>query len=219
MKYVQLHVDLPSELRHPMESFLRESSALDRGELIAWNLTADDAEYALFFFEGDLDRYRDRIDRVASVRGYTLTPVDDGSFYAYVESAPREAGRRWRSAFARRNLVVVPPISYDVDGMTMTVVGEPADLQSVLEALPEAIGATVEEVGEYDRRHGTIAAALTDRQFEAVATAVELGYYEVPRTGSLAEVAAALGCAPSTASAHLRKAERAVFGQLVDRRP
>ena len=57
---------------------------------------------------------------------------------------------------------------------------------------------------------------MTDRQLEAVATAVEIGYYAVPREAGLADVAAALGCAESTASNLLRKAEASVMGRLVD---
>jgi len=48
---------------------------------------------------------------------------------------------------------------------------------------------------------------LTDRQQEAVHAALEHGYYEVPREGTVEDVAATLDCAPSTASNHLRKAE------------
>lgn len=217
MKFVELVVDPPPALRHPMETFLRESDALHRGELITWNLTPDAVEYALFYFEGDLERYRARIDRVDSVRSYTLTRIDDGAFYAYVEQETRETDRQLRAAFARRSLVVVPPVVYDDRGMALTVVGEAADLQAMVDALPGALAASVEEVGDYDRRHGTFAAGLTDRQLEAVAVAVERGYYAVPREASLAAVADALGCAESTASSHLRKAERTLMRRLVAR--
>jgi predicted DNA binding protein len=55
---------------------------------------------------------------------------------------------------------------------------------------------------------------LTDRQREAVRAAVEAGYYAVPREASLADVAEAIGCAESTASEHLRRAEAAVMRRL-----
>lgn len=200
-----------------MRSFLRESDALERGELRAWNTSPENVEYALFYFEGDPDRYRARIERVDSIRSYAVTPIDDRSFYVFVEQETREAERRLRAAFARRRLVVDPPIVYDDRGMAITVVGEGADIQAMLDDLPDGMAATIEEVGEYDRRHPTVAAALTDRQLEAVEAAVELGYYAVPRSGSLDEVAAVLGCAPSTASTHLRKAERSVLTQLIRR--
>lgn len=216
MKFLEVTVAMPAWARHPMQEFTSGSDAFGRIELITWNTTSDEAEYAFFYVEGDVDAYRDRIDRVESIRRYNLTPVDDDSFYSYVVQAPRAADRDWRRAFQRRNLVVVPPIVYDADGqMTLTVVGDQADLSELVEAFPRAFGVTVEEVGDYDRRRATVPADLTDRQWEAVATAVDLGYYAVPREASLAAVADALDCAESTASIHLRKAEERVMGRLV----
>ena len=45
-----------------------------------------------------------------------------------------------------------------------------------------------------------------------VAAARDLGYYDLPREATHADVAERLGCAPGTASEHLRKAE----AKLVD---
>lgn len=195
---------------------MRETDAIEREALLTWNLTPDGEEYALFSVEGDLERYRDRIDDVDSVLDYNLMAVDDGRFYAYVRQATRDAEERMRAAFASRDLVVVPPIRYEQDGMHLTVVGAAEDLTALVEAFPGELTVEIEAVGEYDRRHTTLASAMTERQLEAVRTAIRLGYYEVPRTAPLAAVADALGCAESTASTLLRKAERAVFTRLVE---
>lgn len=48
---------------------------------------------------------------------------------------------------------------------------------------------------------------LTDRQREALETALRLGYFEVPRDATLAEVASELGVDTSTASTTLRRGE------------
>ncbi|NHN58122.1 MULTISPECIES: helix-turn-helix domain-containing protein [Halorussus] len=53
---------------------------------------------------------------------------------------------------------------------------------------------------------------LTDRQLEVLRAAVELGYYETPRTATLTEVAESLGVTTATASDVLHRAE----GKLVD---
>jgi predicted DNA binding protein len=215
VQYVDLVLDLPASMQHPMERFLREEDAVEREELITWNVTPDGVEYALFYVDGDIERYGERIDDVDSVVDYSLTAVGDGSFYSYVCQETRPADETLRGAFARRNLVVVPPVTYSADGMHLTAVGAGADLTAMVDAVPDAIDVTVEGVGDYDRRHGTPAAALTDRQLEAVEAAVEHGYYAVPREGSLDGVAGALDCAPSTASTLLRKAERSVLSRLV----
>lgn len=215
MKYLEMTVTMPAWAHHPMQAFTRRSDAIDRVELITWNLTGEDEEYAFFRIEGDIDAYRERIATVASVREFNLTPIDDRRFYSYVVQEPRAAERRWRQAFRSRNLVVVPPIIYDDEGrMTLTVVGDSNDLQALLSEFPDGFELAVEEVGDYDRRHSTIASGLTDRQLEAIAVAVDLGYYAVPREAALADVAAELGCAASTASDHLRKAEARVMRRL-----
>ena len=216
MKYLEVTVEIPPRARHPMQEFCRRSDRVGRVELVTWNVASEDEEYAFFRIEGDVDAYRDRIEDVTSIRRYNLTPIDGTSFYSYVVHEPRDVDQRWRGAFVSRNLVVVPPVVYDADGrVRLTVVGDADDLGALVEEFPERFELTVEEVGDYDRRHPTVVADLTDRQLEAVAVAVEVGYYAVPREAGLAAVAEELGCAASTASNHLRKAETRVMRRLV----
>ena len=145
----------------------------------------------------------------------TLSPIDDDSFYVYVCQETRESDELWRRPFDERNLVLVPPVVYDGEGVGITVVGASEDLQALIEDIPDRIEVTIEEISNYDRRHATIAAGVTDRQFEAVSVAVELGYYTVPREVDLGDVADALGCAERTVSNLLRMAEASVMRRLV----
>ena len=219
MKYLDVRFRQPDWMLHPMQEFIREEDVVEYEELLTWNLLPEEAvEYELFYVEADRERYVPAVESVESIVEYTLTPIDDDSFYVYACQQTREEDRRFRQAFANLHLLVVPPIVYDSEAaLHMTVVGAGEDLQMLVEGVPEEIDVTVEEIGEYDRRHGTIGAALTDRQFEAVRAAAEVGYYEVPRSGSLADVVARLDCAESTASTLLRRAESAVMGRLVER--
>lgn len=57
---------------------------------------------------------------------------------------------------------------------------------------------------------------LTDRQETLVHTAVDAGYYEVPRTCTLTDVADAAGIAKSTASETLHRAEEAIVKDFVE---
>ncbi|WP_225741272.1 helix-turn-helix domain-containing protein [Halorussus halophilus] len=217
MNYLTLTLHQPRETRHPMQNFIADSDAVAREELLSWNILHEESvEYLLFFVDGEIVPYREAISEIESVPEYTLVPIDDSSFYAYVVQETRDEDVRFRTAFARRRLLVVPPIEYTGEGhMRFTVIGDPEDMRSLVNAMPDSITAEIEEVGEYDHRHGTVAGALTDRQFEAVTAAKEVGYYEVPREGSLSEVAEKLGCAESTASNLLRKAESRVMSELV----
>ncbi|WP_247000089.1 helix-turn-helix domain-containing protein [Halosolutus gelatinilyticus] len=221
MKYLDVAFRQPDRMLHPMQRLIRHEDAVVRDELRAWNLAPDlDVEYELFYVETtDRDRYVDRLESTDSVRSYDLVEIDDEACYVYVCQETRAEDRLFRRAFSELNLVVVPPIVYDEDAaMRMTIVGAGADLRALLEHLPPAIKSTVHEVGEYDRRYPSIAGDLTDRQLEVIAAAVDCGYYDVPRTGSVADVADRLDCAASTVSNHLQKAESALMRRLVNRR-
>jgi predicted DNA binding protein len=216
MRYCELHLRQPDWMEHPMQQFLREGDAVEFEELLAYNaMRGHDVEYALFYVAGDVEPYRAAIADVESVRRYTLAPIDDGAFYSFVCQETREADVAFREAFEELELVVLLPVVFEGDGtVRLTLVGEEANFRLLLEGLPADVEADVRALGEYDRRQGRLAGALTDRQHEAVRTAVDLGYYNTPAEADLADVGAALDCAPSTASNLLSRAEAAVMGRV-----
>lgn len=87
-------------------------------------------------------------------------------------------------------------------------------LGDVLEAA--GVEFELESVGDVDPA-GT-AGTMTDRQREVLLAARELGYYEVPRTATLTEVADALGVAKATASDTLHRAESHLVDAFVAER-
>ncbi|MFC6725900.1 bacterio-opsin activator, partial [Halobium palmae] len=160
MRYLHLTLREPPETRHPMQTFLVESDRMAYEDLLIWNFGADeDHEDALFYVVGDIDAYETAIADVDSVTEYDLTPIDDCSFYSYVHQRTRESDLAFREAFARRSLVVVPPVVYGSDGTTkFTVVGEDEALSAVVDAVPDPIEVSVDRIGEYDRRHARVSA-------------------------------------------------------------
>ncbi len=219
MKYLDARLRLPDAMLHPMAAFVRHEECVRYEELLTWTVRPEEGvEYELFYVEADLEPYREAVEEVESIVEYELTPIDEGSAHVWVCEETRPEVRSWRRAFEDRRLVVVPPVRFDRDAaMGMTVVGSGEDIRELLDAVPDAVEVTVEEVGTYDRRGGTTVGALTDRQLEALRTAVELGYYEVPRRATLADVADALGCAESSASVLVRRAEGSVLSRVVGR--
>lgn len=77
------------------------------------------------------------------------------------------------------------------------------ELRRVIEGRPGERGSR--DLAAVDRTR------LTDRQFAALKTAHERGYFERPRGATGREVAAELGVAPSTFTEHLRAAQRKVL--------
>jgi predicted DNA binding protein len=57
---------------------------------------------------------------------------------------------------------------------------------------------------------------LTERQFEVLQTAVQMGYFEHPKEANAKEIADALGIASSTLSEHLAAAESKILGHVVE---
>ena len=184
-----------------MQRLLTDCDAIERSWLVTWNLLGEgDILHALYYVLGDRELYDKHVAAAESTLDYDSTPVDDNTFYAYVREREKEVFTRFRSAFARPSLVVVPPLAYRPHGrVDFDVVGEPTDLEEILDRLPESITVEVSEVGEYDARPGVPVVELTARQREALQAALDVGYYECPRTGSIADVAESLGCATSTA--------------------
>ncbi|OIB55980.1 helix-turn-helix domain-containing protein [Natrialba sp. SSL1] len=220
MKHLDVRLSQPDWMLHPMQRFIRETNVVRYEELLTWNVVGreDGLEYELFYVDADRSPYEERIEAVDSVRWYDLTPIDDETFYVYICQETRQEDIRWREAFAALDLVVVPPIVYDsVADFYMTIVGAGDDLQALLDGLPDEIGVDVRAIGEYDRRHVPLSGDLTERQFEALEAAVEVGYFEVPREAGVDEVADELGCASSTASRLLQKAQARVMRRLVRR--
>ncbi|WP_435345973.1 helix-turn-helix domain-containing protein [Haloarchaeobius sp. HRN-SO-5] len=219
MKYLDLRLHLPDRLLHPIQAFIREGDAVRYEEMLAWRVRPDEGiEYALYYVEADLERYRAAVRGVETVVDCRITPIDDDAAHVWVCEETRPETRAWRDAFADRQLIVVPPIRFDDEAtMEMTIVGDGGDIHDTLENVPPAVDVTVDEIGTYDRRGGTLAGTLTDRQLAAASTALRLGYYEVPREGTLDDVAETLGCAESTASVLLRRAERDVISRVLTR--
>lgn len=218
MRYLHVRLDQPAWMRHPMQKFLVTSDAMNRAELHAWNLSRDDVQFALFYIDGDANAYRDRIDTVEPIQWYDISPVDETGFYSYVCQTYTESDRAFFQAFAELSLVVLPPLVYDTEGwLDVTIVGRNEALTNLVNTLEEraGVGVDIREIGTYDRRLGMVTGSLTDRQFEAIETATEMGYYAAPRRASLTAVATELGVANSTASELLRRAESRLMSRLV----
>jgi predicted DNA binding protein len=218
MKYLDVRIALPREMMHPLQRFIADEDVVEYEELLTWNVLDDgDVEYELFYVVADRDPYLEEIRTVESLRWFELTPIDDDSFYVYVCQEQRDADAGWRDAFAALDLLVVPPIRYHDDGsFELTLIGDGETLRAVVDGLPESVETTVIEVGEYDRRHPRVTQDVTDRQLEAAAAAVDVGYYAVPREGSLSDVADVLDVAESTASNLLQRAESRVMHAILD---
>ena len=202
---------------HPMYGLWTGAEFVERSRALQWNFTGD-ALGILHYAEGDADAFEAAVADIPEVVDYELEPAGEGAFYVYIRDATTDSLGDLFGPITSGGVVIVPPIDYRPDGtVELSVFGPDAEIQAGIEHIPDLIDVTVLQVGGLAGTEVAAESRLTDRQREAVETALELGYYDVPRTASHGAVAEELDCAPSTAAEHLRKAESAVLRSVFRR--
>lgn len=215
MNSLELEIEYDERTIHPVHAFVCESPVVER-EVLLEGKRDGDTRTLLFYVEGDRSAYESVLAERPGVREYDVTPEGEDAFYAYTRVENRDAEVPVFEAFDQRTLVVVPPVEFRSDRTArFTVVGHAEDLQAAVDGMPDGASPTVLRVGDYA---SAVDDGLTDRQREALAAAWHAGFYEVPRTGGVEDVAAALDCAVSTASDLLRRAESRLVGDTLGER-
>jgi len=219
MRYLQVRLAAGDATLHPLVPTLTDATVFRNAMMLEWTPSFDPPRAnVLLYLEGDLEAFDALLADTALVREHDVTRIDGDRGYAYVHSDPHPIEWRLFEIAAERALLPVFPFRYDDDGsITVRFLGPLDRLRAALEATPEGVEPSIEKVGAYDLGRPPIPPPLPPRQREAVEVALEAGYYAVPREASRADVAAVLGCAPSTASEHLRKAERRLVRAFLDR--
>ncbi|MFC7097673.1 helix-turn-helix domain-containing protein [Halobaculum marinum] len=207
MKRIEFVATYPPELRHPLHrGIVNEATVATRAELVTWGPTA--AVTALLWVDADASTTDDLLASIPSVSAHSIVSSDAGT-YAFVRQTEYEFPDPVLSLVDDATAAFLPPVTFHDDGtLRVEAVGEAADLHDLYAAVSALADARIERVHEFERRRSP--AALTTRQRDALEVAAAVGYYEVPRTGSIDDVAAELDCAPSTAGELLRKAEATV---------
>lgn len=212
MKRVRITID-PGEATLP-RTF--ERATADDGPDVAvqvrnWNVATDPAAF-LLRIEGEYDRFAALLESDPAVDEYELLSLSADECYCFVRGpGTADAWALWEQ-FQRGSLLTVPPAEWNPDGSyTFTAVGAETDVQAAVETTPASVGVTVEAVGGTRVAPESVVDRLSERQRAAVDAAVACGYYDVPRSGTLEDVASELECARSTAAEHLQKAESRIL--------
>ncbi|WP_408959058.1 helix-turn-helix domain-containing protein [Natrinema sp. 74] len=217
MKRVRITLDPRDAYAPPIyERLAGGADYLERALIVNWNVSSPPTGF-LFRLEGEYRRFEDELAESPMVSDYEVLSVTDRACYCFLEGAVSTAARSLFENFTRGSLMTVPPIECNDDGTnTFSIVGAEADIQAAVDGVPDGVGVTVERVGGKRVAADSVVGSLSERQREAVTTALELGYYDVPRTAMTEDVAGELGCATATAAEHLRKAESTVMASLFE---
>jgi hypothetical protein len=207
-----LHVRLSGEEEtlHPLLSHVTDETLFREVTMLDWSFSADPpSTTVLLYLDGDLDKFDQILDDAEVVIHHEVTTIHERRGYAFVHSHSPPVESELLSVGAHDGLLPVSPVRYHRDGsFSFRVLGTVETLQAAVEALPEAVETRIERVGGYDFGRPPLPPEFPPRQREALDVAFEVGYYDVPREATRDDIAERMGCAPSTASEHLQKAER-----------
>lgn len=182
-------------------------------ELLAWGPTTN--VRTLSWFDADRETTHGVLSVLDTLSSSSLV-ADDGGTYAFVGQTGFEMDDGVLGVVAEADVVFLGPVVFfDDRTATVDVVGESPAVADCYERLDELTDARVARVRGF-RRGLSASATLTERQQSALEAAVAVGYYDVPRTGSLERVADELNCAVSTAGELVRKAESKVLAGYAD---
>ncbi|NEU56225.1 helix-turn-helix domain-containing protein [Halorussus sp. MSC15.2] len=214
MKRVQLSVSYPDRFVHPIQRRIVSDLPITRAELLMWSPTEDAT--TLLWCDGDRDATAQAVADVESLVASNFVEDADGT-YAFLRQDDYEFPAVLLELVADARVIFLPPVTFlETGDVQFEAVGESEALGAFHEELSALGDLTVERVREFERRDSP--SRLTDRQRAALDAAVSVGYYDVPRNGTVADVADALDCSSSTAGELLRKAEAAVISDYTETR-
>lgn len=211
MKRVVFVATYPPSLTHPLHAELVDREELGRADVLNWGPVG--SATTLTWLDGDREAVTALYDAVDSVADTSLV-TGDGGTYAFTRQTDYAFADELLELVAAADVAFRPPLSFRADRTArFEAVGESAAISEFYDDLAAVLDVRIDAVQPF-RADGTTA-ALTDRQRAALDVAARLGYYEVPRTASVADVAEELDCASSTAGELLRNAEAALVSEYV----
>ncbi|WP_276260828.1 helix-turn-helix domain-containing protein [Haloglomus litoreum] len=216
MRYFDFTLTPEDGTIHPVDALIAETPGVKREALMHVNALGDGTGVMLYRLRGEPDDLAAVLEESEEVLAYDMMNVRGERFHCYVHVPPGEPAGSLMTLAQRYALMIDTPLEFtDRGGLRTTLVGTHEMLRQALDQIPDDVQVTVEQVGQYTPERGDMLSMLTDRQLEVFRTAVDLGYYEIPRRATHEDIAENLGCAPSTVDEHLRKAESRVLSTLV----
>ncbi|MWV40216.1 helix-turn-helix domain-containing protein [Natrialba sp. INN-245] len=211
MKFARVQVSLRQEQNSPIHTALADTEASDTVRVRYGGFNEDGPRTYVCSVTGENGVLETRLEATEGILEHEIIHRRPGYALFYVVSALHEYELWLQRLFTQESLTMIPPVDLRTDRrFVFRIIGRSDDLQRAVGDAGERLPLDVERVGDYNQPDERVTASLTNRQIDAVEAALETGYYASPRESTTEDVASVLGCAPSTAAEHLRKAEAAL---------
>jgi predicted DNA binding protein len=209
MKHIRITVRPERDRAPSFLTYLLDSPDVTDARAVDWNRGDAEISTHLYAIRGDATTVAELATETVGVESVTHAGTAGRVSYVVIalrdDDVPVFGGAA--GAIDRRELLVRRPLVYREGRIEGSIIGEPAVLQATIDETPPTVTVQIDEIRQFPGPDLNPTAKLSDRQREALAVALELGYYETPRAATHEDVAAALDCAPNTASEHLQKGE------------
>lgn len=217
MRYFDLVLTSDHNGIHPVDAEIASLDGVEREALLHIDAFGDGTGVLLYRMQGGRDAVVDSVESNDYVISYDVLDVEaENTYHLYLHVHPGEPAGTLMALCYEFALIIDTPIEFtDHGGVLVTIVGTHDMLREALKAVPDDITISIQQVGQYSPGTRDMLSMLTERQREVFETAVDMGYYDIPRQVNQSDLADALDCAPSTVDEHLRKAESRVLRGLV----
>lgn len=215
MRYAKCVIIPDDEGLHPVDRRIAEHPDITRDLLHNVNLLANETIVAIYQFSGDRDALESILADSEMVYKYQLSGVDDAIHaYLHIEADERLVGLL--SMLREFAFIFDTPLEFTRrGGLCVTMIGDVKSFQKAVPDVPDGIRLKLLKTGSYQPNTDRLFSQLTDRQQEILRTAVDMGYYDVPRAVTHDDIGEELGCTGGTVGGHLRKIESRILSQIV----
>ncbi|MFC7230870.1 helix-turn-helix domain-containing protein [Saliphagus sp. GCM10025308] len=215
MRYAKCIIISDDEGLHPVDQRIADHPDVTRELLHNVNLLADDTIVTLYELSGDRDALESILDESSKVLNYQLSGAGD-EIHAYIHVDADERLVQLLSVIRTFEFIFDTPLEYTRrGGLRVTVIGDVGSFQKALPDIPDGIRLKLLKTGTYEPNTDRLFSQLTERQQEILQTAVDMGYYDVPRNATHEAIGEELDCAGGTVGGHLRKIEAKILTQII----
>ena len=215
MRYAKCIIIPDDDGLHPVDKRVADHPDIARDLLHNVNLLADDTIVTLYQLSGDRVALESILEESPMVHKYQLSGTGDAIHaYMHVEAHDRLVGLL--SMLREFEFIFDTPMEFTRrGGLRVTMIGDVGSFQKAVPDVPDGIRLKLLKTGSYEPDTARLYSQLTDRQQEILRTAVDMGYYSVPRQVTHEDIGAELGCTGGTVGGHLRKIESKILTQIV----
>lgn len=219
MRYATVILSWERGQLHPLDDAVASESDLHIDATHYINPMGDGTHVELARFHGDMQTLTTVFERTPGLLNYEV-PAESGGFaYVHYESTPMMEALL--TAVFEHKIVLQWPIEFvnvsEMRGIRVTFMGSEAALTNATNEIPDSLNLSLVRTGEYTEAHSDPVLTLTEKQLMLFETAVEAGYYEVPRETTQEELADELGVTHGTISDRLQRLESTLLKSLLPR--